>query len=51
MFDPVINVNDLAVRSGSMSGMSEDNALYFVLGIAAGAALVWMLVRTIRMRL
>jgi hypothetical protein len=34
-----------------MAGMSEDNALYFALGIAAGAALVWMLIWTIKMRL
>jgi LPXTG-motif cell wall-anchored protein len=33
-----------------MTGISEDNAFYFALGMAAGAALLWMLVRTIRMK-
>jgi LPXTG-motif cell wall-anchored protein len=28
-----------------MTGMGDDNAFYFALGIAAGAALLWMLVR------
>jgi len=31
--------------------MGEDNAVYFALGLAAGAALLWILVRTIRMSL
>jgi hypothetical protein len=34
-----------------MNGLGEDSALYFALGMAAGAALFWMLVRAIRIRL
>jgi hypothetical protein len=30
-----------------MSGMSDANVFYFTLGIAAGAALVWVMVRSI----
>jgi hypothetical protein len=34
-----------------MTGKSEDNVFYFTLGMATGDALLWVLVRSIRMRL
>jgi hypothetical protein len=34
-----------------MSGMGEDNALYFAFGMATGVALLWFLARTIMLRL
>jgi hypothetical protein len=34
-----------------MTGMSEANVFYFTLGLAAGAALVWVLVRSLWTRL
>jgi LPXTG-motif cell wall-anchored protein len=44
-------MNDVMGTVGPMTGIGEDNVLYFALGIAAGAALFWVLVRSIRTRL
>jgi hypothetical protein len=34
-----------------MSGMTADNVFFFGLGMAAGLALLWLLVRTTTLRL